>query len=50
VPSEAGYGIGLYQTARLAEIAGYSILLSSNEPGKVGFTLKGDARRSGPVS
>jgi signal transduction histidine kinase len=50
VPSEAGYGIGLYQTARLAEIAGYSIVLSSNEPGKVGFTLKGDARRPSPAS
>ena len=49
VPSEAGYGIGLYQTARLAEIAGYSIVLSSNEPGKVGFTLKGDARRPSPA-
>ena len=45
VPSQAGYGIGLYQTARLAEISGYSIVLSSNEQGKVGFTLKGEARR-----
>ncbi len=45
VPSEAGYGIGLYQTARLAEISGYSIMLSSNESCKVGFTLKGEAKR-----
>ncbi len=50
VPSESGYGIGLYQTARLAEISGYSIVLSSNEPGKVGFTLKGEARRPSPAS
>ena len=50
VPSEAGYGIGLYQTARLAEISGYSVVLSSNEPGKVGFTLKGEARRPSPAS
>ncbi len=50
VPSEAGYGIGLYQAARLAGISGYSIALSSNEPGKVGFTLKGEARRPSPVS
>ena len=50
VPSEAGYGIGLYQTARLAEISGYSIVLSSNEPGKVGFTLKGEAKRPKPAS
>jgi signal transduction histidine kinase len=47
VPSEAGYGIGLYQTARLAEILGFSIVLSANEPGNVCFTLKGDAKRPG---
>jgi hypothetical protein len=45
VPSEAGYGIGLYQTARLAEILGFSIVLSTNEPGNVCFALKGEARR-----
>jgi hypothetical protein len=45
VASEVGYGIGLYQTARLAEISGYAISLSSNEPGKVAFTLKGESRR-----
>jgi len=50
VPSEVGYGIGLYQTARLAEISGYSVVLSSNEQGKVGFTLKGEARRPSPAS
>jgi len=50
VPSDVGYGIGLYQTARLAEISGYSIVLSSNEQGKVGFTLKGEARRPSPAS
>ena len=50
VPSTAGYGIGLYQTARLAEISGYSIVLASNEQGKVGFTLKGEARRPNTAS
>ncbi|OFZ72132.1 MAG: hypothetical protein A2W04_07100 [Betaproteobacteria bacterium RBG_16_64_9] len=50
VTSEVGFGIGLYQTARLAEISGYSIVLSSNEQGNVGFTLKGEARRPGPAS
>lgn len=44
VPSDSGYGIGLYQTARLAEISGYAITLSSNEPGAVAFTLRGDLR------
>lgn len=46
VPSEAGYGIGLYQSARLAEISGFTIALSANEPGKVCFSLRGDARRA----
>jgi len=45
VTSEVGYGIGLYQSARLAEISGFSIGLSSNELGKVAFTLKGTSRR-----
>ena len=45
VPSRSGYGIGLYQTARLAEVSGYAITVSSNEPGKVSFTLSGEAKR-----
>ena len=40
VPSRNGLGIGLYQAARQAEQAGYSLLLVSNEPGKVGFELR----------
>ena len=50
VPSESGYGIGLYQTARLAEISGFSIVLSENEPGNVCFTLRGQANRPEPQS
>ena len=45
VPSRSGYGIGLYQTARLAEVSGYAIAISSNEHGKVSFTLSGEAKR-----
>jgi signal transduction histidine kinase len=45
VYSEAGFGIGLYQSALLAEMSGYSLTLSSNDPGRVCFTLKGEARR-----
>ena len=46
VPSQGGFGIGLYQTAKMAEAGGYSLRLTANEPGKVRFTLKGDARSS----
>ena len=42
VPSSSGFGIGLYQTARLAEILGFSLRLASNEPGAVCFSLIGD--------
>jgi hypothetical protein len=44
VPSQTGFGIGLYQTAKLAEIAGFALTLSRNEPGNVCFTLRGDKR------
>lgn len=44
VPSETGFGIGLYQTGRLAELSGYSLQLPSNEPGRVCFTLRGEVR------
>ena len=39
VPSATGLGIGLYQAARLAEGAGYSLRLESNEDGNVCFVL-----------
>jgi hypothetical protein len=44
VASESGFGIGLYQTSRLAEISGFALALSRNEPGKVCFTLRGEVR------
>jgi hypothetical protein len=44
VPSQTGFGIGLYQTAKLAEISGFALTLSRNEPGNVCFTLRGDMR------
>jgi signal transduction histidine kinase len=45
VPSETGFGIGLYQTSRLAEISGFSLQLRENDPGKVCFSLRGEVRR-----
>jgi hypothetical protein len=47
VPSDTGFGIGLYQTSRLAEISGYSLQLTANEPGAVCFSLLGEVRRGG---
>jgi len=46
VSSESGYGIGLYQTARLAEMSGFALELAQNDPGNVCFTLK--SAPSGP--
>ena len=43
VASERGLGIGLYQAARQAEAAGYSLKLESNRDGEVCFTLQGPA-------
>jgi sensor histidine kinase regulating citrate/malate metabolism len=40
VPSRTGLGIGLYQAARQAEQAGYSLALVSNESGNVSFELR----------
>ncbi|MFM9966973.1 MAG: sensor histidine kinase [Burkholderiales bacterium] len=40
VNSSSGFGIGLFQTARLAENAGYSLKLVKNEVGAVGFLLR----------
>jgi len=45
VPSEAGFGVGLYQASRLAEISGFSLQLRENNPGRVCFSLRGEVRR-----
>jgi sensor histidine kinase regulating citrate/malate metabolism len=45
VPSESGFGIGLYQAARLAEISGFSLQLAENNPGRVIFALRGAGRK-----
>ncbi len=44
VSSSSGFGIGLYQTARLAENAGFTLALANNDFGEVRFSLTGDAR------
>jgi hypothetical protein len=44
VPSESGFGIGLYQTAKLAEICGFALTVSRNDPGHVCFCLRGEPR------
>ena len=49
VPSDTGYGIGLYQVARQAEMSGFSFRLAGNEPGQVCFELRGEVRRGGPA-
>jgi sensor histidine kinase regulating citrate/malate metabolism len=41
VASRGGLGIGLYQAARQAEAAGYSLALESNHVGHVCFALMG---------
>lgn len=43
VASERGLGIGLYQAARQAEAAGYSLSLETNHDGEVCFALTGPA-------
>jgi signal transduction histidine kinase len=44
VASPAGLGIGLYQAARQAEAAGYTLALEANRDGEVCFALRGSAR------
>ena len=44
VPSSSGFGIGMFQTARLAEIMGFSLGLTSNTRGAVCFSLKGNLK------
>jgi signal transduction histidine kinase len=39
VHSESGYGIGLFQAARQAEVADYELQLGSNRPGSVCLRL-----------
>ena len=39
VPSESGLGVGLYQAAAFAGQSGYTLVLTSNIPGKVCFEL-----------
>jgi signal transduction histidine kinase len=39
VTSRTGYGVGLYQSGRLAQQNGYRLLIDANEPGKVCFSL-----------
>jgi signal transduction histidine kinase len=46
VPSDTGYGIGLYQVARQAEMLGFALRLAHNEPGQVVFELRGALRRA----
>jgi signal transduction histidine kinase len=43
VASHGGLGIGLYQAARQAEAAGYSLALETNREGEVAFSLRGSA-------
>jgi signal transduction histidine kinase len=46
VPSDTGYGIGLYQVARQADMLGFVLRLARNEPGEVVFELRGALRRA----
>ena len=39
VHSNSGLGVGMYQVARFATEQGYKIALSSNQAGRVCFTL-----------
>lgn len=39
VHSESGFGIGLYQVAKLADASGYGLRLTENQPGRVCFSL-----------
>ena len=39
VQSNSGLGVGMYQVARFAREQGYEVALSSNQPGRVCFTL-----------
>ncbi|MBI3527588.1 MAG: HAMP domain-containing histidine kinase [Betaproteobacteria bacterium] len=43
VQSSSGFGIGMYQVARFAREQGYEVALSSNQQGRVCFTLSQSA-------
>lgn len=43
VSSNTGFGVGLYQSARLAAQSGYALTLEANAAGRVCFTLAGQA-------
>lgn len=45
VTSDTGYGIGLYQVGRQAELLGFNFRISANEQGNVCFELGGDLGR-----
>jgi signal transduction histidine kinase len=45
VPSDTGYGIGLYQVGRQAELLGFSFRIAANDQGNVCFELVGDLGR-----
>ncbi len=42
VRSDTGYGIGLYQLARQAEVSGFVLELVRNDPGRVCFEVRGE--------
>lgn len=45
VSSDTGYGIGLYQVGRQAELLGFNFRVAANEQGNVCFELAGDLGR-----
>lgn len=48
VRSENGFGMGLYQSARLAAQRGYRLLLAENRPGRVCFRLTSEGPAQPP--
>jgi signal transduction histidine kinase len=50
VASNTGFGVGLYQSARLAAQSGYRLALAANQPGKVCFVLSGQTAESLPAA
>lgn len=49
VPSANGLGIGLFQSARLATAAGFTLDLADNRPGNICFVLAGPRRSEAAV-
>ncbi|HYC44781.1 MAG TPA: HAMP domain-containing sensor histidine kinase [Burkholderiales bacterium] len=43
VASNSGFGVGLFQSSRLAAQCGYRLTLASNEPGRVCFVLSSES-------